>query len=91
MKQVVKIVRLRYPNDKSLSADIESKKITFVSKTGVTRVEQSGAGDLEYLPMLGDLYEFKKVTRIDMDMIAGTFKIIGVDRFGNPKTENPTT
>lgn len=87
IKQVVKVVRLRYPNDKTLSADCVTHKITFTAKDGTVRTEQATKDDSEYLPMLGDLYEFKVVHKIDMDLIASTFTIYGTDFHDEPKTQ----
>lgn len=77
LKQVVKAVRLRYPDDKFLVADLESDSLTLTSKDGEKRNEKANPSDKEYLPMLGDLLGFKTVSKIDMDLIAGTFVIHG--------------
>lgn len=78
LRQVIKAIKMKYPNDKYLVADCETKVITVKGNDDKVRTENAGAGDSEYLPLLAEMYGFQSVKLIEMDLEKTRFIIQGM-------------
>lgn len=61
LSQIIKAIKLRYPNDITLTVKKDTNELFLIDRFGTTRTEKLNKTDSDYIPMLAKLYGFDNI------------------------------